>query len=220
METQEQAKGYEETAYDPYLDRLDNEFVDQVLSLGVTGTILDLGTGPGQIPIKLAKREPRIKVIGVDMSAAMLSAAAERAERERLSSRVSFILADAKAIPLANASVNVLLCNSTLHHFSNPVLVFDEADRVVKKDGVIYFRDLRRPPRILHSLHVSFFGRNYEGLMRKLFEASVRASYTRPELSQLIARSKLSDAKVFYPDLSHIVVERRGDKRERVGGLI
>ena len=212
METPEEAEGYEATASDPYLDHLDNQFVNQVLMLGVRGTILDLGTGPGQIPIKLAQREPQVKVVGVDMSAAMLRAATERAEREKLSSRVSFIRGDAKAIPLATASIDMLLCNSTLHHFSNPILVFNEARRVVKEDGMVYFRDLRRPPRILHRLHVGFFGRNYEGLMRKLFEDSVRASYTRPELSRLIARSQLADAKVFYPDFSHIAVERRVDK--------
>ena len=207
MQTQEEALGYEQTASNPYLDRIDNQFVDHVLSMGIVGTILDLGTGPGQIPIKLAKREPRISVIGVDMSKEMLKLANERAQREHVSSRVDFILASANSIPVASGSIDLLICNSTLHHFSNPVQVFNEAQRVIKKDGVAYFRDLRRRSRLLHGLHVAFFGRNYKGLMRKSFADSVRAAYTRPELRQHIANSNLSNARVFYPDLTHIVVE-------------
>jgi len=207
MQTPEEAFGYEETASNAYLDRIDNQFVDHVLSMGIVGTILDLGTGPGQIPIKLAKCEPRIKVIGIDLSEEMLKLATERARREQVSSRVSFMLASANSIPVASGSIDLLICNSTLHHFSHPVQVFNEAHRVLHEDGVAYFRDLRRRSRLLHGLHVAFFGRKYTGLMRKLFEDSVRAAYTRPELRQHIANSNLSNARVFYPDLSHIVVE-------------
>ena len=207
MQTQEEALGYAQTASNPYLDRLDNQFVDHVLSMRNVGKILDLGTGPGQIPIKLAKREPRISVIGVDLSKEMLKLGAERAKREHVSSRVDFILASANSIPVASGSIDLLICNSTLHHFSNPVQVFNEAHRVVKDDGVVYFRDLRRRSRLLHGLHVAFFGRKYEGLMRKSFEDSVRAAYTRPELRQHIANSNLANARVFYSDLTHLVVE-------------
>jgi ubiquinone/menaquinone biosynthesis C-methylase UbiE len=207
MQTPEEALGYEETASNAYLDRIDNQFVDQVVSLGIMGTILDLGTGPGQIPIKLAQRDPRIKVIGIDLSTEMLRLATERAKREQVSSRVSFMLASANSIPVESSSIDLLISNSTLHHFSDPVQVFNEAHRVIKEDGIVYFRDLRRRSRLLHGLHVAFFGRMYKGLMRQSFEDSVRAAYTRPELRQLIANSNLSNARVFYPDLSHIVVE-------------
>jgi ubiquinone/menaquinone biosynthesis C-methylase UbiE len=207
MQTPEEALGYEETASNEYLDRLDNQFVDHVISIGIRGTILDLGTGPGQIPIKLAKRDPRITVIGIDLSREMLKRAAERARQEQVSSRVSFMLASAGSIPVVSGSIDLLICNSTLHHFSDPVQVFNEAHRVIKDDGMAYFRDLRRRSRLLHGLHVAFFGRKYKGLMRKSFEDSVRAAYTRSELRQHIANSNLSNARVFYPDLSHIVVE-------------
>jgi ubiquinone/menaquinone biosynthesis C-methylase UbiE len=207
MQTQEEAVSYEQTASNSYLDRIDNEFVDHVLSMGIVGTILDLGTGPGQIPIKLAKRDSRISVIGVDLSKEMLKLANERAQREQVSSRVDFILASANSIPVASGSIDLLICNSTLHHFSDPVQVFNEAHRVVKEDGVAYFRDLRRRSRLLHGLHVAFFGRKYKGLMRKSFEDSVRAAYTRPELRQHVANSNLSNARVFYPDLAHIIVK-------------
>lgn len=207
MQTPEEALHYEETASNAHLDRIDNQFVDHVLSMGIAGTILDLGTGPGQIPIKLAKREPRVKVIGIDLSREMLKLANDRARREQVSSRVSFLLASASSIPVESGSIDLLVCNSTLHHFSDPVQVFNEAHRVIKENGVAYFRDLRRRSRLLHPLHVAFFGRKYKGLMRKSFEDSVRAAYTLPELRQHIANSNLSNARVFYPDLSHVVVE-------------
>jgi len=213
MESVQEAEGYEATASDTHLDQIDNQLVDYVLSMGTKGTLLDLGTGPGQIPIKLAKRDPHIRVIGIDLSTAMLKIAVERARQEQVSSRVFFLKANATSIPVETNSVDLLICNSTLHHFQNPVLVFNEVNRVVKKGGGVYFRDLRRPPRILHGLYTAFFGRRYKSLMRKLYEDSVRASYTRPELRQLVAASSLGHARVFYPDLSHIAIERRGLSR-------
>src|SRR5436309_1044738 len=80
MESCEEAEVYSSTAAQAHLDLLDNTFVDHVLSLGVhSGVALDVGTGPGQIAIKLALKLPQLEIVGIDLSEAMLAKARNRA---------------------------------------------------------------------------------------------------------------------------------------------
>jgi tRNA1(Val) A37 N6-methylase TrmN6 len=53
----EEVEAYASAAAQAYLDAIDNTLVEQVLSLGCTsGWLLDIGTGPGAIPLKIARR--------------------------------------------------------------------------------------------------------------------------------------------------------------------
>ena len=83
MDDRDGVEAYSATAAQAYLERIDRTFVDQALSLGVTeGHALDIGTGPGLIPIKLAASLPRLRLTGVDLSAAMLQKAHDEPPRK------------------------------------------------------------------------------------------------------------------------------------------
>ena len=58
------------------------------------GLVLDVGTGPGYLPIEIAKKAPRITVVGIDSSKALVRIAQTNAEREGLSDRVRFVKCD------------------------------------------------------------------------------------------------------------------------------
>ena len=63
MESNKEAEAYDSAAAQAHLDRRDNTFVDHLLSLGLrSGVALDVGTGTGQIPIKLAFKLPQLKI--------------------------------------------------------------------------------------------------------------------------------------------------------------
>jgi tRNA G46 methylase TrmB len=69
MSHAEEVDAYASAATQAYLDAIDNTLVDQVLSLGRTrGWLLDIGTGPGGIPGKIARRLPNLRVVGADRS--------------------------------------------------------------------------------------------------------------------------------------------------------
>jgi arsenite methyltransferase len=59
------------------------------LELPPGATLLDLASGPGTSAV-LAARDGDLRVVGVDLSAASVGAARERAEREGLAGRVRF----------------------------------------------------------------------------------------------------------------------------------
>lgn len=209
MESGEEAEAYSSAAAQVHLDRLDNTFVDHVLSLGVrSGVALDVGTGPGQIPIKLALRLPQLEIVGIDLSEAMLAKARNGAAAAGVDSQVRFEMGDARRLPFPDHHFDLVMCNSLLHHAADPLATLNELARVIRPQGALLLRDLKRPSALVFGLHIAWYGRHYQGLMKRLFTDSVRASYTVTELEDLLTRSRIEGGRVFRKGQSHIGIER------------
>jgi len=205
MESAEEAEVYASAAAERYLDAIDNTLVDMIARLGATsGRLLDVGCGPGNIALKLARRFPQMWVVGVDYAASMVLAASAAASAQGLSARAEFFLGDAKNLPFRDASFDWVLSNSVLHHLYDPMALLNEMGRVVKPRGVALLRDLRRPGRLAFPLHVRWYGRHYSGLMKTLYTDSVRAAYTGEELARMLRDSRLSAARIYYHERTHL----------------
>ena len=212
MEDLSEVEAYSSAAAQAHLDAIDDTFVAhaQLLLKGrERGRALDIGTGPGQIVIKLGYRLSLWKFVGVDRSAAMIEKARESlATAGELAGRVEFRIADGNTLDCPDRMFDLVVCNSVLHHLGEPYKLFAEIARVVKPGGAILLRDLRRPSRWGYSYHVWKHGKDYAGEMRRLFMASVMSSYTEEELQKLVASSALRDVRVFRHGKTHIGFER------------
>lgn len=209
MDDREGVEAYSNSASQAYLERIDRTFVDHALSLGVTrGHALDIGTGPGLIPIMLAARVPRLRLTGVDLSEPMLQKARNAAEQAGVADRLEFRVGDAKSLPFPERSFDLVLCNSLLHHLPTPLALLHEISRISKHGSAILLRDLKRPSRPEFPFHALWHGRHYSGVMSRLYRASLRSAYTRAELETLLQQSKLAGARVFRTGRTHIGIER------------
>ncbi len=212
MDDSGEVEAYASAAAQAHLDAIDDTFVAhaQLLLKGrERGRVLDIGTGPGQIVIKLGYRLTRWKFVGIDRSATMIEKAIESlATAGELAGRVEFRIADGNALDFPDKSFEMVVCNSVLHHIPDPHKLFAEIARVVKPGGAILLRDLRRPSRPGYAFHVWKHGKHYSGEMRRLFIASVQAAYTEEELQKMIAASPLRDVRVFRHGKTHIGFER------------
>lgn len=205
MEEEAGVEAYTSATAQVYLDAIDDTLVEQVISLGLeVGSVLDVGTGPGSIPLKIARRRPGLNLIGVDRSRPMLQAARAAARACGLGLRVSFCDGDALRLPFPDSRFDLVLSNSVLHHLPDPAGAFREMARVAKPRGQVLVRDLRRPSRLMFAAHLRWNGRHYSGRMKQLFEDSVRASYTLSELAELIRESGLTQARVFSHKRTHL----------------
>ena len=101
--------------------------------------VLDIATGPGYIAeaFALAARE----VIGVDLTAAMLTIAEERT-KERGISNVSFRIGDVQSLPFEKEEFDVVVSRLALHHMQNPALVVGEMTRVCRLGGRVLVEDI------------------------------------------------------------------------------
>jgi ubiquinone/menaquinone biosynthesis C-methylase UbiE len=221
MDDSAEVEAYASAAAQAHLDKIDDTFVAHALRLlpgrasrGECGSAVDIGCGPGQIVLKLAQRLPRWRFAGVDRSATMVrealaarDAMARGAEGD-LASRVQFVVGDGSALLFDGASVDLILCNSMLHHLREPAKLFAEMARVAAPGAAILLRDLQRPSRPAYPLHVRWHGRHYSGLMYKLYCDSVRAAYTPEELAGLLRASPLRGARIFTFGRTHLGFER------------
>ncbi len=173
----------------------------RVMAKGIeTGTILDVGTGPGIFPIFLSKSLPGIRFKGIDLSPVMVDIAKRNAAQEDLEDRVAFEVGSAYSLPCENHSIDLLLCINTLHHLDRPIDFFDEVARSLKEGGSFVIVDFRRDVSfmlvgVLNLIWNAFFGKHPKA--SKGFLESVQSSYSLKECRSFLERSKLRDWKLY-----------------------
>ena len=74
---------------------------------------LDLGTGTGDAALAIARRWPESEVLGVDLSERMIAAARAKTPPES-SGRVRFEVADARQLPFADATFDLVALNNMI----------------------------------------------------------------------------------------------------------
>ena len=117
-------------------------FRDEVLGcFPSSATILDIGTGPGHLPVMLAQANPAYRIVGVDLSEAVLRAARRRAADAELSDQVEFRRVDIEkdASDLPHADLAISACS--LHHWRYPVRMLRAISNLLKPGGQIWILD-------------------------------------------------------------------------------
>lgn len=223
MDESGEVEAYSSAAAQIYLSKIDDTFVSHALRLvtsmrsaSVAGAALDIGTGPGQIALKLARFLPGWLVIGVDRSPNMIRRALAGRDAESSAAKipgdaaaqVEFLVADGNRLPFADASFDLVICNSVLHHLEAPDKLLAEIARIAGGDGAILLRDIRRPSRLAFPFHSRWYGRHYEGTMYRLYCDSLRSAYTFGELSAMLRQSPLRGARTFRRGRTHLGIER------------
>ncbi len=104
--------------------------------------ILDLGSGAGLDCLLAAKRVgPTGKVIGVDMTDAMLNKARENAKQYGFKN-VEFRKGDIEALPVDSNSIDIVISNCVINLAPDKLKVFKEAHRVLNTGGKMYVSDI------------------------------------------------------------------------------
>ena len=106
------------------------------------GKLLEIGSGPGRLAVRLAREAPGMTLTGVDISDAMVERAARRAAGAGLSERVRFKVGDVAAMPLPDGEFDGVVSTLSLHHWPGPTHGLAEIHRVLKPGGEARIYDL------------------------------------------------------------------------------
>jgi len=161
---------------------------DILPALGARGTLLDVGTGLGDIPAAArrlaARRGIALTTVGVDLRASLAAAS-----RARIGEAVC---ADALALPFDDGAVDVVTCSQVLHHFAEDeaVRVLRELTRVARVGVVI--GDLRRSWLAAALFWLASWPLGFHRVTRHDGVLSVLRGFTRDELRALAERAGAS----------------------------
>ena len=103
--------------------------------------LLDVGCGPATITADLAEAVAPGRVVALDGAPAALEAARATLEARGLANAVELVGGDACALPLADASFDVVHAHQVLQHVTDPVAALREMRRVTRPGGTVAARD-------------------------------------------------------------------------------
>jgi ubiquinone/menaquinone biosynthesis C-methylase UbiE len=159
--------------------------------------VLDLGSGGG-FDCFLAARQvgPGGRVIGVDMTPEMLERARRNAEAGGYGN-VEFRLGEIEHLPLADASVDVVISNCVINLSTDKPAVFREAHRVLRAGGRLAVSDVvataELPQEILRD--------------PQLYAACAAGAATIPDLERIMAQAGFLDIDIAPKDESREFIQ-------------
>jgi ubiquinone/menaquinone biosynthesis C-methylase UbiE len=147
-------------------------------------TLLDVGSGAGDIHRELARRFPNVRVLALDHSADMLAFA----------SGMDRVRADARRLPFPDGSVDYVVSTHFFHHLTDDqvVGVLREFGRVARRGIVV--NDLLRRRRAWLWIKLLTLWAN--PVVKADGPLSVRRGFTVPEVEALARRAGLDWLRV------------------------
>jgi len=169
-----------------------DEFKDALKELPRCSSLLDVGTGLGDIP-----RYARDIAFenGIDLFAFGLDSAEPLAHASRRAVD-SVVCANALDLPFADRSFDVVMCSQVLHHFSHEggIALLREMDRVARVRVIV--SDLRRSRIAALGLWLASFPLRFHAVSRHDGVVSVMRGFTPAELLDTVREAVTRPATV------------------------
>ena len=205
MDDPEQALAYARADFDKenqgFIERFREYFPEFT-----EGHILDLGCGPGDIPVRFARSLPLCRITGVDASEPMIGLAGAAVKQVGLADRIAFRCERFQAVSLAELA-DAAISNSLLHHVPNPLQFWYRLRQLVKPGSPVLVMDLLRPdsPEEAQAI-VDRYAAQEPEILRRDFYRSLLASFTEDEVAAQLAELNMSRLMIDVVDDRHWVV--------------
>ena len=162
-----------------------------------SATLLDVGTGLGDIPCRAKTLAAQS---GVELTTVGLDSALELARASRRTVGLT-VCGDALHLPFADRSIDIVMCSQVLHHFdsTDAMTLLREMDRVARVRVVV--SDLRRSWIAAAGLWLVSFPLRFHAISRHDGVVSVLRGFTREELADTVINAVA---------LKPVVRQRRG----------
>jgi ubiquinone/menaquinone biosynthesis C-methylase UbiE len=197
---------YEKVAA-PGLSQFYRQVAAEIESSLRSGDVLDVGTGPGHLLVEIARRNPNLKLVGLDLSRTMLKISKKLVEQDgKACASVAFpgpdsttlgasldsqlirlVRGDVRNLPFPDGMFELVVSTLSIHHWHDPAKGIQECLRVTAPGGRCWIYDLRTdvPAKTLASLvRGKWLGRlalswifKFHGVDPRQYQASTVASW-------------------------------------------
>ncbi len=173
---------------------------DKVVAYINSGQILDLGTGPGYLPIEIGKREPDLTICGIDLGRKMIRLARNNAAKLKMEQRIRFQSGNAEDLDFYDETFDLVISTGMFHSLRKPVKVLKESYRVLKKGGEIWILD---PASVGSQIDIQTYRSSLTKTDKLLFQfflffsrVNPSYTYTREELAKMLEKAGCNNYKI------------------------
>jgi len=178
----------------------------------LTGQALDLGCGPADIPIRLARAYPRLRIDALDGAEHMLAHARQAlvAEPPDVAARVRLRSARLPDPGLPSRAYDFIFSNSLLHHLHAPQVLWQTVRDAARSGATVVVMDLLRPfSQAAARDIVQRYAACEPDVLRTDFYQSLCAAFTPDEIRDQLAEAGLSSLTVAIVSDRHLLVSGR-----------
>jgi len=156
-------------------------------------TVLDVGCGPADIPIRLAKAKPSIHIMAVDASDVMVRVAEETVQKAGLERRITITKGRIPGLQPKAGDFDAIVSKDLLHHLPDPMVFWDEVKALARSRTVVYVMDLFRPASEKGAADiVESVSADEPDVLKRDFYNSLLAAFTVDEVRDQISRAGLT----------------------------
>jgi len=130
----------------------------EILQLDKGGTVLDVAVGTAETALAISCRYPRVRVVGVDFSPAMLSVGKKKIAARGHDIKISLTLGDGRQLPIRSGSVDAVTISFGIRNMEERMLALGEFHRVLKPGGRLFIMEFSYPDQpLLNRLYRFYF---------------------------------------------------------------
>lgn len=210
MDDAAQARAYAEADFSEPHEHFVALFQESFPDEDLAGTVLDLGCGPADVTLRLARAYPRCQIDGLDGAAAMLDLGKTAVRQAGLEARVRLVQGYLPGAEPPCAAYDAVVSNSLLHHLAEPAVLWASIKRWAKPGAPVLVMDLLRPdsPAALGAL-VARYAAEAPEVLRRDFANSLRAAYRLEEVRAQLANAGLAELAARPVSDRHLLVSGR-----------
>ena len=174
---------------------------------------LDLGCGPADITLALARAYPQARVQGLDGAEAMLAFGRRALAAEpALAARVELVCECLPCPRLPRGGFDAVLSNSLLHHLAEPQVLWQALRDCGRPGAAVLMMDLARPatPEAVDRL-VAEYAADVPAVLRNDYRNSLFAAFTPDEVRAQLTAAGLQGLRVEMVSDRHLAVSGRLD---------
>lgn len=172
----------------------------------VSGRVLDLGCGPGDICRRFANAFPACTLLGLDGSQPMLALGQADTRDAGLGDRIEFHCGRLPETDLPER-FDTLISNSLLHHLDDPQVMWQSLCEYGKPGAQVFVMDLLRPASLEQAeALVANYASDEPDILQHDFYHSLLAAWRPDEVSLQLQEHGLSQLQIEVVSDRHFIV--------------
>jgi len=170
-------------------------------------TALDIGCGPADVVIRLARAAPVVTITAIDGSAPMIRLARDAVRSAGLEQRVTLRQERLPGLPLEAHAFDAVLSKDLVHHLADPAVLWREIVRLGRPGAAVYVMDLLRPdtPEAARRI-VDAVAAGEDPILREDFYNSLCAAFIVAEVRRQLESASL-DLTVAQVSDRHLLIK-------------